>query len=172
MQSHNLDVIERALNGRSGVSVMSDATAIGILTAVAESVLKWMSDKSYTYEDQTYNLSDSVGCAIYKKGVLIRMFIPARQASGPSRITYHKLTYYESGRQSLEAALNNRSVAMLGDYTLGVYAAMPYGLWVDQSLGDGGDNKRGKGWFSGPGGLKDFAFSEFNRIKDEFIRNK
>lgn len=172
MRRHNLMVVENALMGR-GVGTASEAAAMTILTCLAESVMRWMEDKTYTYEDQTYNLSDSVGCAIYKAGVLIKPYIPRQQASEYKRLTYHgQRMYLDYGHRLLESALNNSTVAMLGDYTLGVYAVMPYGLWVDRSLGDGGNNKRGKGWFSGPDGLKNFALNEFKRLKDEFIRSE
>lgn len=171
MQRHNADIMRKMMVSGRGSGV-SDSMATAILDRVAESVLNWMSEKRYTYQDQTYNLSDSVGCALYKKGVLMKMYIPRKQASGSNTYRYHGLNIRQSGRQSLEAALNNRSIAMSGDYTLGVFAAMPYGLWVDQSLGNGGDNKRGKGWFSGPDGLRQFAEKELNRIKNEYFRSK
>lgn len=171
MRRHNLRVVEEKLRSK-GVMSVTDNVAIELLSRLAGKVLDWLRDKTYTYRDQTYNLTDSVGCAIYKKGVLVKTFYNSKQASEPNVITYKKSKIIVNGRELLIQALQSGDIASMGDYVLGVFAVAPYGLWVDQSLGDGGDNKRGKGWFSGPNGLKDFTLKEFNRIKNEYIGNK
>lgn len=171
MRSHNLRVVEEKLRSK-GVMSVTDNTAIEILSGLADSVLGWVKDKTYTYRDQTYNLTDSIGCAIYKRGVMVRTFYNGKQATEPNVITYKRSKIVVNGRELLIQALQSGDIATMGDYVLGVFAVAPYGLWVDQSLGDGGDNKRGKGWFSGPNGLKDFTLKEFNRIRNEYIGHK
>lgn len=169
--SHNIGVLQKFFRQGKG-DLKSDKLAIEILNRVANSVLDWVRDKNYTYENDTYNLTDSIGCAIYKNGHVIQALYNGTQASSPRVIRYKGGTYTINGRTLLTKALNDGEIASMGQYVLGVFVATPYGKWVDLSLGYGGDNKRGKGWFSGPGGLKEFAEQEFNRVKNELINRK
>ena len=169
--AHNLKVLDKALRqrGKGGLRI-SDATCLKILESTADDIIEWVQNKQYTYRDQTYNLTDSIGCAIYRHGVLLKVIAPRTQAVEPSEYTYHKLRHDEYGRGHLRAVLNNVTIASMGDYVLGIFAAAPYGLWVDESLGNGGPNKRGKGWFSED--LTSFAVEQFNKYKNEFINNQ
>lgn len=169
--SHNLQVLQKFFRQGKG-DVRNDRLAMEILSRVADSILDWVKDKTYTYEDDTYNLTDSIGCAIYKNGVLVKTLVNPKQAQKTRTITYKKARYTINGRSLLTKALNDGEIASMGQYVLGVFVATPYGKWVDLSLGDGGGNKRGKGWFSGPNGLKEFAGQEFIRIKNEYINRK
>ena len=169
--SHNIGVLQKFFRQGKG-DLKSDKLAIEILNRVANSILDWVKDKSYTYENDTYNLTDSIGCAIYKDGRVIQTLYNPSFAQGPSIMYYKKVRYSINGRSLLTKALNDGEIASMGQYVLGVFVATPYGKWVDLSLGYGGDNKRGKGWFSGPNGLKEFAEQEFNRIKNELINRK
>lgn len=168
--AHNLKVLAKAIRDNSGkVTAYSDSVAMQIMERTADEILRWVEGKQYTYEDQTYNLTDSIGCAIYKHGVLVKIVVPQTHAVEPREYTYHKLKHDEYGRGHLRAVLNDFEIASMGDYVLGIFAAAPYGLWVDLSLGYGGPDKRGKGWFSED--LKTFAEEQFNRVKNEFINN-
>lgn len=169
--AHNLKVLrDKIRQNRDGALSVADSVAMRILENTANEILKWVENKQYTYEDQTYNLTDSIGCAIYKGGILVKTIVPASRAVEPREYSYHGLRHDEYGRGHLRAALNDMEIASMGDYVLGIFAAAPYGLWVDQSLGRGGPEKRGKGWFSE--GLRTFAEEQFNRFKNEFIYNK
>lgn len=170
--AHNLQVIQKQIRVAKDKGVVSDEIAITILNRVANSVLDWVRDKNYTYENQTYNLTDSIGCAIYKNGRVIQVLYNTPYASGPRRNTYKGVRSMINGRTLLFQSLNDVEIASKGQYVLGVFVAAPYGASVDLSLGRGGSNKRGKGWFSGPNGLKEFAEKEFIRIKNELINSK
>lgn len=169
--SHNIKVLRKAIKGKGSDAIGRD-TALEIFRRLAESVMNWVEMESYTYENITWNLTDSIGCAIYDHGTVIETFFPPQRSSsnGPRVISYHgqKITVY--GRLLLREAVNNPEIASLGPFSFGVFAAAPYGLWVDRSLGYGGNNKRGKGWFSDK--LTSFVEDEFSRLKNELINNK
>lgn len=139
-----------------------------VFVNTAKEVFDWMSKQTY-YTNRTYNLSDSVGVGIYKKGVLVKWVTnPSAKAQKPRMITYHGERIEINGRALLQSALNASAGAagVFADYTLIVFAKAPYGAWVDLSLGDGGSNKQGKGWWSD--GLvphvKETFQAEFNKI--------
>lgn len=165
-RAHNNSVFARKFSNSS----FSDKQALDILTRLADEVNGWMMRHEYEWENRTYNLADSTGCAIYKDGVLVAFSHPSSKASAPRIIQYKGQQITVNGRVLLEQAINNSKIASLGKYTLGVYSAAPYGLWVDQSLGAGGNNKIGKGWFSGSNGLKQFALDKFNEICSELMK--
>ncbi|MBR4983180.1 MAG: hypothetical protein IKY94_11545 [Lachnospiraceae bacterium] len=166
--SSNYEKIMRQFREKSGF--ISRDIALSILRETAQSLKEWVMNMEYTYQDQTYNLTDSTGFAIYENGVMIEFIAPPELSAMTRVITYRREKINIDGRSLLRDAINNMEIASLGQYVLGVYSAAPYGLWVDQSLGRGGDNKRGKGWFSTD--LKEFALQEFERIKNEYINNK
>lgn len=161
MRAHNRSVIREALQSRGGS--VADKECLSMLQELGEFVLKWIKDKTYTYEDQTYNLTDSTGCAIYKQGRLTSFkYYADKQASGPRKIYYHRQPLMVRGRQLLNTALRGQPLENMGTYTLVVLSEAPYGVWVNESLGDGGPNKRGKGWFDD---LKKDTEAEFERIR-------
>ena len=161
MKAHNRAVLQKVLQKQGGSIVESECLAI--LQELGDFVLNWIKDKTYTYEDQTYNLTDSTGCAIYKSGKLTSFkYYADKQASGPRKVYYHREQIIVNGRSLLKAALQGQPLANIGSYSLVVLSAAPYGLWVNESLGDGGPNKRGKGWFDD---LKKATEQEFEKIK-------
>lgn len=114
-------------------------------TAVA--VFDWVDGQRY-YENNTYNLLDSIGVGTYKKGVMQHWHTPqARVSTGNRLVTYRGTVYAINGFQLLQEAVSAGDSSMIAEYTLVVYAAVPYAAWVDLSLGYGGDNKRGTGWW-------------------------
>lgn len=139
-----------------------------ILENTAKEVSSWINSQTY-YTNRTYNLTDSVGVAIYKKGVLVSWVgNPTKMASTAKTIMYHRNMIQVDGRSLLNEAIRNGSYLYGGfaDYTLVVFAEAPYAYWVDQSLGSGGSNKKGKGWWSE--GLvphiKNTFVKEFNKV--------
>ena len=173
--AYNNRIIEQALRKKTAsATVGTDKAAFEILERTASAIHDWVVANNYTYQDQTYNLSDSIGYAIYKNGVLVKMItpLPPRRATSERKNIFKGAVRYINGRQLLEEAISSAELANQGQYVLGVYVAAPYGISVDLSLGRGGNNKRGKGWFSGPNGLKTFAEQKFNEIKHELINSK
>lgn len=150
------------------VPVINEKYVKAVFVNTAQEVFDWMSKQSY-FTNRTYNLMDSVGVGIYKQGVLVKWVTnPGKKASGPRQITYHGNRMSINGRSLLQEAINSSAAmaAAFADYTLIVFAKAPYGAWVDLSLGDGGSNKAGKGWWSE--GLvphvKDAFRREFNKV--------
>lgn len=150
------------------VPAINEKYVQAVFVNTAKEVFDWMGKQNY-FTNRTYNLMDSVGVGIYKKGVLVNWVTnPGKKASSPRQITYHGNRMSIDGRSLLQEAINASAamVASFADYTLVVFAKAPYGAWVDLSLGDGGTNKAGKGWWSE--GLvphiKDVFKKEFNKI--------
>lgn len=167
MKAHNRSVLQKVLQKQGGS--IAEGICLTMLQELGNFVLNWIKDKTYTYEDQTYNLTDSTGCAIYKGGVLTSFEYYAEKQASDSRIIRTRKGKDEpweateiKGRELLQAALQGQPLANMGSYSLVVLSAAPYGLWVNESLGDGGPNKRGKGWFDD---LKKATEQEFEKIK-------
>lgn len=144
--------------------VVSDDMAMVILERTANDILEWIQSKSYSYQDQTYNLTDSTGCAIYQGGRLIRTFF------NPKRATTERMFYDAgarisvNGRALLDEAVNSTNIATIGQYTLGVFSAAPYGIYVE--IGNG---KRGTGWFSD---LANYSHQVFKQHFYEYLASK
>jgi hypothetical protein len=144
--SHNLGVLQRRMGSRLGNT--GSVVAVEIFTEVAKSVFAFIDSQQY-YKNDTFNLRDSVGVGIYDGGTLVKWIDnPMPKATGSTTYTYHGVKYTISGRDKLERAINNAHRATIGQYSMIIFCAAPYGYFVEKSLGDGGDNKRGKGWWS------------------------
>lgn len=160
------DTLSRQL--RYIVPTFNEKYVKAVFVNTAKEVFDWMSKQDY-FTNRTYNLSDSVGIGIYKQGTLVSWITnPSKKASMPREITYRGQRISVDGRALLQDAINASAsmAAAFADYTLIVFVKAPYGAWVDLSLGDGGSNKAGKGWWTD--GLvphvKDTFKKEFNNI--------
>ena len=135
-------------------------------TAVA--IFDWVDSQGY-YENQTYNLLDSIGVGTYKKGVMQQWHTPQARVAKESRIITYKGTVTSvNGFQLLQEAISAGNSSMLADYTLVVYAAVPYAAWVDLSLGNGGNDKRGTGWWRE--GLIPFVKQTVQQLVTEYTK--
>ena len=135
-------------------------------TAVA--IFDWVDSQGY-YENQTYNLLDSIGVGTYKKGVMQQWHAPQARVATESRIITYKGTVTSvNGFQLLQEAISAGNSSMLADYTLVVYAAVPYAAWVDLSLGNGGNDKRGTGWWRE--GLIPFVKQTVQQLVTEYTK--
>lgn len=144
--THNLGVLQRRMGSRLGSS--GDAVAVEIFVKVAQSVFTWIDSQKY-YENDTFNLRDSIGVGIYNSGTLVKWIDnPTPRATSSKTYTYHGVQYTMSGRDKLEKAINNAHRIGMGTYSMIVFCEAPYGYFVEKSLGYGGDNKQGKGWWS------------------------
>lgn len=150
------------------VQKINEKYARQIFENTAKEVASWMDSQTY-YTNRTYNLTDSVGVGVYKKGVLVSWAgNPAKRASVANIIRYRGNMIHVDGRSLLNEAIRKGSstYGAFADYTLVVFAEAPYAYWVDQSLGSGGNNKKGKGWWSE--GLvphiKSTFVKEFNKV--------
>ena len=83
MRAHNREVMAKI--ARKQVYPLVRKEALAILDELGMFVKSWIASKTYTYEDQTYNLTDSTGCAIYENGKLVKFmpYMNQKQASGP-----------------------------------------------------------------------------------------
>ncbi len=99
--------------------------AINILTRLANTVLNYAQTR-HTFKNQTFNLEDSYGYAIYYNGSIVKKTLSESKANKP------KVHDYEvwSGRESANAFLD-RYPAESG-YTLVVVAGMFYAEWVEK----------------------------------------
>ena len=150
MRAHNREVMAKI--ARKQVYPLARKEALAILDELGMFVKNWIASKTYTYEDQTYNLTDSTGCAIYENGKLVKFmpYMNRKQASGPRTVIYHRESSAVDGRALLRAALSRNAGCPLGQYgtfTLAVISTAPYGVWVNEGSGDGVPNKRCRGWF-------------------------
>lgn len=162
MHRRNVEALNRAIAEEAGAV---DAICLKIMRKTGDYVVGWLKGKTYTYKDQTYNLTDSTGCAIYKNGVLTEFkYMLDKQATKPRVITYHKTKVTVNGRQLLEEALTNAALVTAHGYSLELFSAAPYGICVNEGLGNqpnGGGIKRGVGWFDN---LQEDVEREFKRI--------
>jgi len=144
--AHNQGVLQRRLGGRTGGS--GSSVAVEIFTVVARSVFEFIAAPGY-FHNETNNLSNSIGIGIYENGVLVQWIDnPAAENALPKTYIYHGISYPVNGRAELEKAISAAAGTVIGGYSMIVFCALPYGLWVDRSLGDGGTDKRGRGWWS------------------------
>jgi len=149
--AHNLGVVQRRMGSRLGNS--GDAVAVEIFVKVAQSVFDFIDAKGY-YENDTYNLRDSIGVGIYESGALVRWIDnPSPKATASKTYIYHGQKYTISGRDKLEKAINNAHRVGMGQYSMIIFCAAPYGFFVDRGLGaeplgSGDTSKRGYGWWS------------------------
>lgn len=158
----NKRVFEKGLNMFIS-NVVEERVIAEIFRRTAVAVFDWVEGQRY-YENDTYNLLDSIGVGTYKKGVLQKWHSPqARVAISDKKI---RRDVYVNGFQLLQEAVSAGPDGPLSDYTLVVYAAVPYAAWVDLSLGDGGSNKRGTGWWRE--GLVPFVKQTVQQLANEY----
>jgi len=139
---HNLTVIRKgikALIPRTGEKYIQT-----IFSEVAESVFDWIDTQSKYYENDTYNLRDSIGLGAFKQGVLQQWIItPESVATRDRHFKYGDTVMDVNGRQMLMSAIQSGDSAKFSLYSLVLYAAAPYGVLVED-----GNGKRGTGWWS------------------------
>lgn len=115
-----------------------------IFTETSKAVFEWIDAHSLYYQDQTFNLRDSIGVGIYKQGVLQEwIHEPTQKATTKRPFTYNGEKMMVDGRELLMEAISLGDESDFGDYTLVVYATAPYGILVEE-----GGGKRGTGWWS------------------------
>jgi hypothetical protein len=90
--------------------------------------------------------------------------LPRKAELLPIKELLHQLM----GFQLLQEAISAGDSSMLADYTLVVYAAVPYAAWVDLSLGNGGNDKRGTGWWRE--GLIPFVKQTVQQLVTEYTK--
>lgn len=141
---HNLSTFRNGITKK--IPRIEERLVVSLFTKVADSVYTWIDNHTATYEDDTYNLRDSIGVGVYKKGILVKWVqMPEKKATQPRNFAYKDSPYYTkiNGRELLMSALSKNLYAGMSDYELIVYCTAPYGLLVEM-----GDGKRGTGWWS------------------------
>jgi len=120
-----------------------------VFNIVIDSVYNWL-ENCHTWENDTYNLYDSIGFGKYKRGVLWKFYQDkGRRATADKKVWLSKGNIVTvNGFELLQAAIGSKEGGDFAEYSLVLFAAVPYAEWVELSLGDGGPNKRGKGWWS------------------------
>lgn len=99
--------------------------AINILTRLANTVLNYAQTR-HTFKNQTFNLEDSYGYAIYYNGNIVKKTLSESMASRPK---VHNFEVWR-GREAANALLD-RYPAEEG-YTLVVVAGMFYAEWLEK----------------------------------------
>jgi len=86
----------------------------------------------------THNLWDSIGCGVYRDGVLLKVFYPPKKAVEPRTNIYDTPSENRSywGREELEDTITNPPASVLSNkgWTLYYVAAMPYSQAVDERV--------------------------------------
>lgn len=158
MRQYNLSVLQKELKAHG----YGADTGREVLEKLADAILQWLKGKQYSYKDDTFNLTDSTGCALYEDGKIVKLYmLKPQQATELKTYMYKRVTYTISGRELLNKLTEEAPVATMGKYSLVIAAEAPYASWVNDSLGDGGPNKRGKDWFND---LKDFATKRLEEL--------
>ena len=121
-----------------------------VFNIVIDSVYNWLDGYERTWESDTFNLYDSIGFGKYKRGVLWKFYQDkGRKATADKKVWLSKGNIVTvNGFELLQSAIGSKEGGDFAEYSLVLFAAVPYAEWVELSLGDGGPNKRGKGWWS------------------------
>ena len=141
-ESHNLNIIHKGI--AKFIPVMEKNSIRYIFSETAHAVFEWIDSHSLYYHDQTFNLRDSIGVGVYKDGVLQEwIHQPAAKATTDRRFSYKRYVAQINGRDLLETAISSGEDSDFAKYTMVLYAAAPYGIFVQE-----GGGKRGTGWWS------------------------
>ena len=141
-QAHNQKVLRNELAKKT--PRIKEALLMALFSTVTKAVYEWIDNHTGTYEDDTFNLRDSIGVGIYNKGTLVQWFaMPEKKATKNRPFTYKGQKESVNGRNLLNSALSVALHAGDSDYELIVYCTAPYGVLVEN-----GNGKRGTGWWS------------------------
>lgn len=151
---HNIAVLRKGI--KETISLLEADTVISIAKVVSDAVYGWIDSHTAYYEDDTYNLRDSIGIGIYKQGVLMKwVHMPSPKATKGRKFYEGNGSYIMvHGRDLLNEAIQNSSYANYAMFSFVLYSAAPYGIIVED-----GDDKRGTGWWSE--GLVPYVKSKF-----------
>lgn len=122
VRSNNTDII--ASFSIKAEEIMHN-DAINILTRLANTVLNYAQTR-HTFKNQTFNLEDSYGYAIYYNGDIVKKTLSESMANKPK---IHDFEVW-NGRDAANSFLD-RYPAQDG-YTLVVVAGMFYAEWVEK----------------------------------------
>ena len=102
--SNNLNIIKNAINAKNKAL---DSKVEAFCIVCANEAYAWLETNKKEWKNDTYNLIDSTGIAVYKEGTL-QSFLELRPKKAISlrRITYHKKKIYVDGRALLESAIS------------------------------------------------------------------
>ena len=148
---HNLAVIRNGV--KKAMPDIEQRVIMSVFTLTAAAVFEWIDGHEGYYMDQTYNLRDSIGVGVFKKGVLVNWIqTPSPKATSGKYFTKRSDEYasgnnpystYISGRELLNDAISRGEYSNFAEYALVVYATAPYGILVED-----GNGKRGTGWWT------------------------
>ena len=140
----NLDAIRKGI--KKFIPQVIEPAIVSVYAKTASAVFEWIDNHPLYYQDQTFNLRDSIGAAVYKNGVLKNWIqLPTAKATKAKKFAYPNSPYYTEirGRDLLQRAISGGKWDEFADYALVVYAAAPYGIYVED-----GNGKRGTGWWT------------------------
>lgn len=151
---HNIAVFRKGI--KAIIPVLESGSVITIAKIVSDAVYGWIDSHTAYYEDDTYNLRDSIGIGIYKQGVLVKWVqMPSPKATEGRRFSMGGKNYtVVHGRELLNEAIQGSDYANFAMFSFVLYATAPYGIIVED-----GDGKRGTGWWSE--GLVPYVKSKF-----------
>ena len=158
--SQNLNTIRNDI--KKFIPMAEQGSIRTIATETSHAVFEWIDAHSLYYQDQTYNLRDSIGIGIYKQGILQHWIQhPQAKATEKRLFTYKGEKIYVDGRQLLQEAISLGEESDFADYAFVLYAAAPYGILVEE-----GGGKRGTGWWSE--GLVPYVRERFITIASKY----
>lgn len=159
-ESQNLNVIRNGI--KKMIPMLEHDNVKTIFIETSHAVFEWIDAHSAYYQDQTYNLRDSIGVGVYKEGVLQQWVQhPQAKATDKRLFTYKGEKIYVDGRELLQEAITAGDESDFADYALVLFAAAPYGILVEE-----GGGKRGTGWWSE--GLVPYVRERFITIASKY----
>ena len=159
-ESKNLNIIRTGI--KKIIPMIENSNVRTIATEVSHAVFEWIDAHSLYYQDQTYNLRDSIGIGVYRQGQLQQWIQhPQAKATEKRSFTYKGEKIYVDGRQLLQEAISLGEESDFADYSFVLYASAPYGILVEE-----GGGKRGTGWWSE--GLVPYVRERFITITSKY----
>lgn len=116
-----------------------------VFRQVALGLFARINSGDFRFENDTYNLSASIGAGVFIDGVLTDWTENPSVATTPKEVTYKGKKTIINGADLLNTALGEVEVKDMGKYVMIVLAAAPYGIAVDMPHFF---VKRGEGWWS------------------------
>ena len=170
--SSNWDKI-RARLAKTGIGVPASG-AEELASRLWSSIASWIDAGNLSWDNDTYNLRDSIACGVYQDGMLVKLFTMEPAKGTPKTYTYHKMRMSADGTRLVKSVFLQRPYTEPGTHIvfrcpLNYGFFLEYGLGPDK-MGSGNPAKKGYGWWSNE--LVPQIEKEFRRIANELKNNQ
>lgn len=148
--------------------------AIDVASRLWASISSWIDAGNLSWDNDTYNLRDSIGCGVYQDGMLVRLFTMEPAKGTPKTYIYHKMRMSADGARLVKSVFLQRPYTEPGTYIV-FRCPLNYGFFLEYGLGpykigSGNPTKKGYGWWSNE--LVPQIKKEFRRIANELKNNQ